>query len=321
MEVMTMPDGAAPTPVTHTEAPGSPGAAGLSLDALLPADVARKAEDVGVAKAGMPLDRLLALSVLAGAFIALGGVFSTVATAGGGMPPGVARVLGGVVFSLGLVLVVGAGAELFTGNTLIVMAVASRKVSVAALVRNWAVVYVGNLVGAMSTALLVVWSGTFGRGDGTIGVRALEVAAAKTSLGAREAVVLGVLANGLVCLAVWLSFAARTLTDKVLAVVFPITAFVAAGFEHSVANMFFVPAGLLVKATASTGFWSTTGLSAADFPTVTWSDFVIGNLLPVTVGNVLGGALLVGLAYWFVYLRPSPAPPPGSHASTTTGPR
>lgn len=274
-----------------------------SLDALLPADIARRAESVGVAKAAMRLDRLIMLSVLAGAFISLGAVFSTVVTAGSGMAPGISRLLGGLTFSLGLVLVVVAGAELFTGNALIVIATASRRVRVRALLRNWLIVYLGNFVGAMITALVVFGSGLYESAGGAPGVRALGIAATKTSLGGREAVLLGVLANALVCLAVWLSLSARSVTDKILAVIFPVTAFVAAGFEHSIANMYFIPAGIFIKAWAPSGFWTATGAHAADYPTITWHDFLIGNLLPVTIGNIIGGALLVGLVYWFVYLR------------------
>jgi formate/nitrite transporter len=276
---------------------------GASIDALLPPDMARRAETVGVVKAGLPLDRLLVLSVLAGAFISLGGVFSTVVTAGGGIAPGIARLLAGLTFSLGLVLVVIAGAELFTGNALIVIATASRRVRVRSLLRNWTIVYLGNLIGAMLTALIVFWSGFFDEGVGTVGVRALDIAATKTSLGTREAILLGILANALVCLAVWLTLSARSLTDKVLAIVFPISAFVAAGFEHSVANMYFIPAGLFIKAWSADSFWTTAGIRPADYPTVTWRNFWVGNLIPVTIGNVIGGALLVGLVYWFVYLR------------------
>jgi formate transporter len=276
---------------------------GMDVDALLPPDVARRAEAVGVAKVAMPTQRLFVLSVLAGAFIALGAVFATVVTAGGGMAPGVARLLGGLVFSLGLVLVVVAGAELFTGNALVVIATASRRVGVGALIRNWLVVYVGNFVGAVLTTVGVVWSGIYESGDGAVGLRALDIAAAKTSLGTDEALFLGVFANALVCLAVWLSLSARSVTDKVLAVIFPVSAFVAAGFEHSIANMYFIPAGLFLRAWAPPGFWASTGTNPGDYPTVTWPDFVVGNLLPVTIGNIVGGAALVGLVYWFVYLR------------------
>ena len=262
-----------------------------SLDALLPADMAAKAEAVGVAKAALPMRRLVPLGVLAGSFIALGACFSTVATVGvgngGSLDPGLARVLGGVVFALGLVLVVVSGAELFTGNTLIVIAAAGRKVSVPRLLRNWGVVYVANFAGAAATALLVEWSGRLDVGDGALGARAVAIATGKNSLGFGEAVVSGVLANALVCLAVWMTLSARTLVDKVVVIVPPVAAFVAAGFEHSIANMYFFPVAL---------FHGGDGL--------TWGSFLAGNLLPVTLGNIIGGAVLVGLVYWFVYLRP-----------------
>jgi formate transporter FocA len=274
-----------------------------SLDALVPAATARKAEDVGVAKVNTSAEKLLVLGILAGAFIAFGALFSTVVTAGGGMPPGVTRLLGGLVFSLGLILVVVGGAELFTGNTLMVMAVASRRVRVARLMRSWAIVFVGNAIGAITVAALFFASGRPDAGDGSIGARSLQIAAAKTSLPIGEAFVSGILANTLVCLAVWMSMSARSVTDKILAIVFPITAFVAAGLEHSIANLYFVPSGLFQRAWASDEFWATTGLDPSNYPDMTWSRFVVHNLLPVTAGNIVGGAVLVGMTYWFVYLR------------------
>lgn len=303
-------DGQRAGPGTGTVGDGGDGAA-PSFDALLPPDIARRAETVGVAKATMRFDRLAVLSVLAGAFISLGAMFATVVTAGGGIPPGVARVLGGLVFSLGLILVVVAGAELFTGNTLVVIATASRRVRISALLRSWLIVYLGNFVGALLTTLVIYWSGFYDGGGGAVGARALEIAATKTSLGFREAVFLGVLANALVCLAIWLAMSARSVTDKVFAIVFPITAFVAAGFEHSIANMYFIPAGLFIKAWAPQSFWSAAGVKAAAFHTVTWQNFFVGNLVPVTIGNIVGGAVMVGLVYWFVYLR-------GQRADTTS---
>lgn len=275
----------------------------VSFDGLLPPAMADRAEAVGVAKASMAPLRVASLAVLGGAFIALGAIFSTSVTAGGGMAPGVSRLLGGLAFSLGLILVVVGGAELFTGNTLLVMAAANRRIAVRALLRNWAIVYVGNFVGAFATAVAVVWSGQYRFGGGAMGTRALDIATAKSSLGAREALVLGVLANALVCLAVWMSFSARSTTDRVLAIVPPIAAFVAAGFEHSVANMYFLPVGLLVKAWAPPSFWADTATSAADYEPLSWSAFFVDNLLPVTIGNIIGGGVLVGLVYWFVYLR------------------
>jgi formate/nitrite transporter len=280
-----------------------PAEATLRLDALLPPEMAQRAEDVGVSKASMDVLTTLTLAVLAGAFIALGGVFATTALAGGGSAPwGAMRVLAGIVFSLGLVLVVVGGAELFTGNNLIVMAWASGRVSTRALVRNWVIVFAGNFAGAGATALLVYLGGTYRVGSGAFGVTAIGIAAAKLQLGFAQAVALGVLCNTLVCLAVWLTLSARSTADRILAIVPPISAFVAAGFEHSIANMYFLPLGLLV-ATLDPGFVAAHGLEG-EAHALTWVGFLVSNLLPVTIGNLIGGVLLVGLVYWFVYLRP-----------------
>ena len=270
------------------------------LDALPPPEMARKAAEVGATKAALPAATMFVLAVLAGAFIALGAAFSTTVAAGGAdLPYGVSRLLAGLAFSLGLILVVVAGAELFTGNNLIVMAWASRRVSTARLLRNWAIVYAGNLTGAVATAALLFASRQYEFGKGAVGAQALATAAAKSDLGFVQAIALGILCNALVCLAVWLCYSARTTADKVLAIVPPITAFVAAGFEHSVANMYFLPIGLFVKAS---GFAD----GRTDVPVLadlTWTHFVTRNLLPVTFGNMIGGAVMVGGVYWFVYLR------------------
>ncbi|HEU5323599.1 MAG TPA: formate/nitrite family transporter [Methylomirabilota bacterium] len=277
------------------------------LDALLPPEMARLAEQTGVGKASLDTLSLLTLAVLAGAFIALGAVFSTVVLAGAERAPwGVTRLLAGVAFSLGLILVVVGGAELFTGNNLIVMAWAGGRVSTRALLRNWAVVYVGNFLGALSIALAVYLAGSHEAGAGAFGAAALRIAAAKLRPDFLQAVVLGVLANTLVCLAVWLSYSARTTTDRVLVIVPPVSAFVAAGFEHSVANMYFVPFGLLV-AVLDPAFTAARGLEA-EARALTWTAFALRNLLPVTLGNLVGGSVLVGAVYWFVYLRPRRAP-------------
>jgi formate/nitrite transporter len=265
--------------------------------------MARKAEEVGATKARTPLVRLFVLAILGGAFIAFGANFATVATTGAdeALGTGPARALGGLVFSLGLVLVVVAGAELFTGNNLLVMACVAGRLSVVGLLRNWAVVYLGNLVGAVGVAALVSTSGQYESGDGSIGRHALETATAKATLDPLEAITRGVLANVLVCLAVWLCLAARTVTDKILAVVLPISAFVAGAFEHSVANMYLLPAALFTKHSAPESFWTGTGTKPETFDGLTWSDAVVGNLLPVTLGNIIGGSVLVGLVYAFVY--------------------
>ena len=272
-----------------------------AFDPLLPADMARRAEEVGVRKARMDAPRLFVLGVLAGAFIALGGIFSTTALAGtAAWPWGPARVLGGAAFSLGLVLVVIGGAELFTGNNLLVMAWASGRIGTASVLRNWTIVYSGNLVGAVATAALAALAGTQGGGGGAFGATALAIAHGKLQLGFVQAVALGILCNGLVCLAVWLSYAGRSVTDRIAAVVLPITAFVAAGFEHSVANMYFVPFALFLDGV------DPAAVAAAKLPpdALAWSRFLGTNLLPVTLGNLIGGAVLVGAVYWFVYLRP-----------------
>jgi len=245
------------------------------------------------------------LAGLAGAFIAFGAMLATTVTANseGLLPFGVSRLLGGFVFSLGLILVVVGGAELFTGNNLIVMSWANRKVSTAQVLRNWTIVFFGNFVGALAIALLVYFSGHFFSAGGAIGENALKIASHKTGLGFFEALLLGVLCNILVCLAVWLSYSARSTAGKILSIVPPITAFVACGFEHSVANMYFVPVAILLKTAAPEAFWSGIGKTAADYPSLTADIFLINNLVPVTIGNIIGGAVLVGIVYWFVYLK------------------
>lgn len=278
-----------------------------TFDALLPPAMAAKAEQVGVNKANLEALNTFMLAVLAGAFIALGAVFATTVTAGaaGALPYGVTRLLGGFVFCLGLILVVVAGAELFTGNNLIIMAWASGKVSTGQLLRNWIIVYIGNLIGAIGTALFMFLSGQYTFGAGEVGLNVLNIAYAKANLDFVQAIVLGILCNALVCLAVWLTYSARTTTDKILAILFPITAFVAAGFEHSVANMYFIPIGLFVKSGASAEFWSQVGKTTADYGSLTWQAFLLNNLLPVTIGNIIGGTVLVGVIYWRIYSRRS----------------
>ena len=274
------------------------------FDAFIPAEMAQRAEEVGTKKAAVPASTTFVLAVLAGAFIALGAVFATTVTAGcGDLPFGVTRLLGGLAFCLGLILVAVAGAELFTGNNLIVMAAADRRITLLQLLLNWGIVYSGNFVGAVATAVLMFLSRQYAFSDGVIGTGALTIAHAKCQLGFVQAVALGILCNALVCLAVWLCFSARSTTDKILAIIFPITAFVAAGFEHSVANMYFIPIGLFIRAGADISFWETVGMSASDFANLTWFDFLVVNLVPVTIGNIIGGAVMVGIVYWFVYLR------------------
>jgi formate/nitrite transporter len=278
-------------------------------DALLPPEMAFRAEEIGVRKAALDGPSTFVLAVLAGAFIALGAMFATIVSSGtsGVVPYGIARLLSGLAFCLGLILVIVGGAELFTGNTLIIMAWVSRKLSLRRLLRNWGLVLAGNLAGAMATAGLVYLSGQYAFGGGLVGVTALATARAKVELGFVQALALGVLCNALVCLAVWLTLSARSTTDRVVAIVFPISAFVAAGFEHSVANMYIIPLGLLIKAFAPAEFWTSIGQRADQYDVLTWRAMFESNLLPVTLGNVVGGAVMVGAVYWFVYLRPATA--------------
>ena len=295
--------------MTHpADAPG-PSATEARLDALLPAEMASKAADIGVRKAAMATVPMFVLAVLAGAFIALGAAFATTVAAGaaGELPYGIVRLVAGVAFSLGLILVIVGGAELFTGNNLLAMAWAARRIDGRSIVRNWAIVYAGNLVGAVGTAVLVVAAGQYLFGDGAVGATALATAAAKTGLDPLRAFVLGVLCNGLVCLAVWLTYSARTTTDRILAIVPPIAAFVAMGFEHSVANMYFIPVGILIRTVAPASFWESIGRTAADYPTVD-AVGLVGNLVPVTLGNIVGGTVLVAAVYWLVYLRAANRP-------------
>lgn len=272
----------------------------IRIDALLPAEMAVRAEYLGVRKAENSVTKTFSLAVLAGAFISFGGIFATTTAAGASsLPFGIAKLLTGLVFCLGLILVVIAGAELFTGNNLIVMAWASRKVSTIALLRNWLIVYLGNFVGSLGTALIVFFSEQYTFGGGSVGVTALNIAMGKVSLGFVQAIALGVLCNVLVCLAVWLTFSARSVMDKIMAVIFPVTAFVAAGFEHSIANMYFIPYGLIIKL-LDPAFAAGTGLDLAG---LTWGTFLINNLLPVTIGNIIGGGVLVSATYWSIFLK------------------
>ena len=291
----------------------------ISFDALLPPAMASKAEDLGVKKANLKAPNMFMLAILAGAFIGIGAIFATTVAAGGmsvkdaagaaafstGFPYGVTRLLVGLVFTVGLILVVVGGAELFTGNTLIMMAFASKKVTLVQLLRNWGIVYVGNLVGSMLTAYIVFLGKQYTFGGGAIGLAALNIGEGKTALTFVQAVALGIMCNALVCMAVWMCYSARTTTDKILAIIPPIACFVAAGFEHSIANMYFIPVALFIKGSGDTAFFEMIGKTADSFTHLTWGNFFIANLLPVTIGNIIGGGIMVGLVYWFVYQRKS----------------
>jgi formate/nitrite transporter len=289
----------------------------FSLDALIPTEMAAKAEEIGVKKANMAVMTTFVLAILAGAFVAVGAIFMTTVTAGSmvvkladgtagstiSLPFGVVRVLGGLGFSLGLIMCLVGGAELFTGNNLIVMAFINKRVSFAWLMRNWGIVYVGNFVGSLLTAVIMFSTQQYTFASGGVGLNMLVIGEAKTNLGFFQAVALGMMCNALVCMAVWMTYSARTTTDRILAIVPPITAFVAASFEHSVANMYLIPVALFVKSGADPAFFGLINKTPADFPHLTWINFLVANLLPVTIGNIIGGAVMVGVVYWFVYRR------------------
>ncbi|MGZ8566624.1 MAG: formate/nitrite transporter family protein [Actinomycetota bacterium] len=270
------------------------------VDGFTPPEIARLVETKGAAKVNARVSTMLVLAVLAGAFIGLGGVLSTVATTGSSFGYGPTKILGGFVFSLGLILVIVAGAELFTGNTLALMSVVDGHVSSGRLVRHWVIVYFGNLIGALSIVAMVYVGEWWTQADHAVGAQALTIAAGKASLPFTVVFVRGILANALVCLAVWLAAGGRSVTDKIMGIVFPITAFVAAGFEHSIANMYFLPIGLLLSDKADVV--TASELSPAQLASLDGAG-IVRNIAAATLGNIVGGAVLVGLVYWFVYLR------------------
>lgn len=274
----------------------------FGFDAFAPQEIARRVEATGASKARLPLSTLALLAVLAGAFIGLGALFFALIRSDPTLGFASAQVLGGAAFSLGLILVVVAGAELFTGNNLLAMAWAARRITTHELLRNWTVVALGNLAGAMGLAGLVSLAGHAQMNGGAVGETYMQIATTKVALPFWTAFFRGVLCNVLVCMAVWMAIAGRSVVDKAVAIVFPITCFVAAGFEHSIANMYFIPVAMLLQ-------W--TGTVSEAWPAITVGGFV-RNLVPVILGNLVGGSVLVGLVYWLVYLR-------GQRAIPTTG--
>lgn len=261
----------------------------FGFDAFSPKEIAARVESVGVAKARLPLVPMLMLSVLAGAFIGLGALYFVIVRSDPTLGFAAKQVLGGATFSLGLILVIVAGAELFTGNNLLAMAWAEGKISTGELLRNWGIVCIGNFIGAAGLAVLVFLSRHPEMNGGAIAQEYLRIAVAKVALPFWTAFFKGILCNVLVCMAVWMAFAGRSVVDKAVAIIFPISAFVAAGFEHSIANMYLIPLAMLLQVAGETG--------AAD---ITWGGF-FANLIPVILGNILGGSVLVGLVYHLIY--------------------
>ena len=269
----------------------------------MPSDIAKKVESAGIKKAKLSFLSLFLLAIMAGAFIAIAGEFYTLVIFDSALSLGFTKLIGGLCFSIGLILVVIAGAELFTGNTMIVMAFASRVVTWKQVLKNWAVSYTGNFVGALTVVLLMFLTSQWKTKGFLLGAKAVQIAALKVNLGFVEAFASAILCNALVCLAVWMSFSARTVIGKIAAIIFPITAFVASGFEHSIANMFFIPMGIVLKnnpdvIAALNKMDPGLDISRLNIPGL------FGNLLPVTLGNIIGGSILIGLVYWMIMIFP-----------------
>ena len=267
----------------------------FGFNAYSPKEIAERVETVGVAKAQLSLLSMAMLGLLAGAFIGLGALYFVLIKSDASLGFATSQVLGGVAFSLGLLLVVVAGAELFTGNNLLAMAWADGKISTMALLRNWLVVCCSNFIGAVGMAILVFYSGHPDMNNGAIAEQYLKIAEAKCSLPFWTAFYRGVLCNILVCMAIWMAFAGRSVFDKAVAIVFPISAFVAAGFEHSIANMYFIPMGMLLEAS---------GHLSINVGVINWTGF-FKNIVPVILGNLVGGSVFVGFVYYIIYLRPN----------------
>jgi len=266
-------------------------------------EMAVKAEVLGIAKVSKPLWQSFYLAITAGVFIAIAFVFyTTVTTGSAGIPYGLVKFIGGIAFSLGLILVVVCGGELFTSSTLILIARANNHISTAQVLKNWLVVYLGNTLGALFLVLLIWLAQQHLVNNGAWGINAMSIAQHKIHHSFTQALALGILCNVMVCLAVWMAFACSSVTDKVVVMLLPISMFVASGFEHCIANLFMVPLGIVIKTFAAAEFWSLTNSSPGQFSDLTFANFILNNLIPVTIGNIIGGAL-VGLAYWKIYLR------------------
>jgi len=264
--------------------------------------MARAAEDAAFGKATSHQLKSFLLALTGGGYIALGFVFFVTSQVGAEqLPYGVAKILGGVVFATGLSLVVLTGAELFTSSTLTLTARASGRISTWQVLRNWVVVFIGNFFGALTIVGLIYFGRTWEQAEGAWGAVVLDVSMKKVDHDFLTAFVLGILCNLMVCLAIWAAYSGRTTVDKVVAVTMPIALFVATGFEHSVANMFMVPLGILIRTFAGNDFWATSGLDAAAYGDLTWANFFVDNLLPVTLGNIVGGGVMIGVLYWTIF--------------------
>ena len=266
--------------------------------------MAERAADIGVGKATKDPIKSFLLAISAGIHIGIAFVFYTIVTTGAGdLPWGITRLLGGLAFSLGLILVVVTGGELFTSSVLTLVARASGKITWQTLIKNWATVYIGNLVGALLLVTCMLLTKQYMFDHGQVGLNAMAISQHKMHHDFIQAVALGIMCNVLVCIAVWMTFSGRTLTDKIAVMILPVAMFVSAGFEHCIANMFQVPLAIGIKTFAPAEFWTMTGANPADYVDLNMMDFLTNNLLPVTLGNIIGGGIFVGMWYWMIYLR------------------
>lgn len=273
---------------------------------MTPKEIVTATIETGIKKVKTkPLNQFI-LGILAGAFIAFASEGSNMAAFNLFAKPetyGLGKALAGVVFATGLMLVIIAGGELFTGNTLITIGVLEKKIKLKDMLSNWFFVYLGNFVGAVFIAYMMNMSGLFNSGDNMLGGITLKIAAYKTHLTFSQAFYLGIMCNWLVCIAVWMSYGAKDIIGKCFAIFFPISLFITSGFEHSIANMYYIPAGILAKSNAS---WvEASGLTAEKLANLNWNTFITKNLVPVTIGNIVGGVILVAGVYWFTYYKNS----------------
>ena len=273
----------------------------IELPINKPLEIELELEQIGKTKAELNFASMFVLAVLAGVYIGFGGALATLVShdLAAYVGVGFSKIIAGAVFSIGLILVILGGAELFTGNNLLVIPIFTKKVTFKQVARNWALVYLGNFVGSFLIVGLIFISGYWKLNNNAVGVAALTTAVNKVELSFVEALIRGILANWLVCLAVWLSLAARDLVGKVIGIAFPIAAFVAMGFEHSIANMYFIPLGLFLSGVNPV----VAAAGTLDLSHLTWGNFFLNNLLPVTIGNIIGGVFMVGYLYWFAYRR------------------
>lgn len=269
------------------------------MNHLKPAETLEALMKAAELKASMPLKRLIIFGIFAGAYIAFAGAGANMASFNLLADPetfGLGKILSGTIFTVGLMLVVLGGAELFTGNTTMIAAVSEKRITASSMLKNWIIVYICNFIGGVLIAFMVYYSGGLNAGNGLLGAMTVKIASGKVSLGFGQALVSGILCNWLVCMAVWLSTGAQTTVGKIFSIFFPIWLFVTAGFEHSVANMFFIPAGIF--ASGNELFVSLSGVSRYVLSGLNWSGMLINNLLPVTIGNIIGGSVCVAMGYY-----------------------